>query len=75
MVPSGVEKFNHQFLYPCHLILRSREEAVQGGYYGPAPNHKPSVKGVCLSTQGVSYVYRLQCHLSAGIGPAQIGLY
>ena len=31
-------------------------------------------QGACQSTQGVSYGHRLQCHLSAGIGAAQISI-
>ena len=31
-------------------------------------------QGACQSTQGDSYGYRLQCHMSAGIGAAQISI-
>ena len=31
-------------------------------------------KGACQSTQGVNYGHRLHCHLSAGIGAAQISI-
>ena len=55
----------------CFHVGDSFVEVRGGLYLGAA---YPSYQGACQSTQAVRNACRLQCHLVAGIGVAQISM-